>query len=351
MNFSFAGGGVPASTVASVESAQPQGAIEPFLSQLGSPLRIQLIGLTGSGKTVQVGEFARYLFEETRQRTLLHVIDRGGLKAIDHLVKRNIVVPVYYPEDRDPFLWIDRAAKGFVPHSSGKWIPIPPELRIGAVAFDSATGMGEETKRRIQESQAGGAPIGPAAYKFTIREVIERGDGTEADEYSMTVGTTDKSHFGIMQDRIVGAMWQSMRLPYHLIWTANLRRVDQDDETKAPILGADLSGKALVGISPRWFNYTFYLSTKSVLNAANIHRLYIEAHLDQDMGVSQIVGNGRIPLAGSDKVPVPSFIEPASLVRALSVLTLRQVAAGEDIDAKVKLSSEDLDIVKRLGIG
>lgn len=347
MSFTFAGG---APVNAPAEAPQPTGAIVPFLDDIASPLRIQLIGLTGSGKTTLIGEWAEYLFEQTRQRTLLHVIDRGGLKSVEHLVGRNILVPIYYPEDRDPFLWIDRAVQGLIP-IRGKWVPIPRELNIGTIAIDSATGVGEEYKRRIQESQRGGSPIGPAAYKFTISETLTKPDGTEDEQYSLVVGTTDKSHFGIMQDRIVGAMWQSMRLPYHIIWTANLRRVDQDDETKAPVLGADLSGKALVGVSPRWFNYTFYVATKSVLNAPNEHRLYIEAHLDQDMGIAQIVGNGRIPLAGSDKVGVPSYINPASLVRAVSILTQRQKAAGEATDAKLKLTQDELDIVKRLGIG
>jgi len=324
-------------------SADP---IEPFFHLFTTPLRIQLIGLTGSGKTTLSGELIDFLFQHYRQRTIYFNIDRGTPQWMEEYVKRNIVLE-YRLNLRDPFIWIDRAAKGLLPVGD-QWVPIPPAANVGLVVFDSGTGVFEEQLQGIRHSQATALPIGPKAYSFAV---------TEGDQ-DITVGTVDKSHYGIVQGRIVDAMWESQKLPYHVIWTANIRLVDRDKdgklptENKEPVLGADLGGRALAGISARWFTHTFSLIRHSQLNSPNIHRLYVDAHLNQQMGMNQVIGNARVPLRGGgvEGVEVPQYIEPASLVRALSVLARRQESFAKDMDARFVLTDEERDLKRRLGI-
>ena len=327
---------------------EPTGApppITPWLSLYDTaPFRLQLLGITGAGKTTLIGELAKYLFQERRQRTLLYLIDRGSPASIQALIDANIIIQI--PRgDRDPFVFADRAAHGQLPRQ-GKWAEIPKELDIGLVAFDSATGIGEEQLETMRESVTTNNPIGQKGYSFVIED--------ESYEDSVKVGTLDGTHYGISQARITSAMWESQALPYNVIWTANLRgnsseaiRPNQTPK-KLTALGADLGGRALIEISPRWFQYTWTLRKVSVHGQAARRILHLDSYLDPDQQVP-VVGNCRLPLEGADIAPVPASIEPASLVQAFSVIGRRQRAAKEAI-AALGVTQDDLDLRKRLGL-
>jgi SRP54 family protein len=321
----------------------PDVQLPSFLDVFTKPRRILLIGMTGTGKTTQVGELAKYIFEQTGRQTLLNFMDRGDTSSIDHLIDEEIIILnslfVSPTVMHDPFIFLEKTVRGQV-FKNGKWGPAPKN--IGLRVFDSGTGIGEEQLKRTRDSQATDAPIGPKAYTFSIAT------GGEA----IKVGTTDKSHYGIIQGRIVDGMWDSTswdedpKYPCHLIWTAGLRRVDQDDDTKLPQLGPDLAGKALLGTAPRWFSNTFCQTKISSLGGGNRHILHLDAYADAQMGGVQVVGNGRVPLGGADVskggIKVPDMIEPASLVKALNYLAARQLAAREEVrgmkaDVKARL--------------
>jgi hypothetical protein len=301
-----------------------------FMDVYTEPIRILLIGLTGTGKTTLIGELAKHIYLTKGKRTVLNVIDRGTPESIQHLIDAGIIITNYLGT-RDPFIWLDRATRGqIVDKTSGKWIAAPDDVEL--YAFDSASGAGEEQLKAMRDSQKTDSPIGPKAYTFSIRE----GDQT------MTVGTSDKSHYGITQGRIVDAMWESdNNIKKHIIWTAGLRRVDQDDDTKLPLLGPDLAGKALVGTAPRWFKYTWCLTATSSSGHPNRHVLHLASYQDMQMAGSQVVGNARVPQDGKD-FKIPAEIEPASLVKALGYLAGRKLAAKAEImtlmaEAKLRL--------------
>lgn len=299
-------------------------------------LTIQLIGLTGAGKTTQIGELAKYIKFKTGKKSRLICIDRGGHVSIDHLIGE-VIEPVYFKGcGFDPFVFADRTAHGFI-LKGGKWVDGKKD-EIGLWAFDSGTGIGEEMGEAMKESQNTASPIGPKAYNFAI------GEG----EDTVNVGTIDKGHFGIVQQRITKAMWDSFNLPGHIVlWTAALRRIDQDDETRAPLLGAELFGKALLGASPRWFNYT-WVQVKEIPigGGAAKFNLHLEGYLEKSMGMTPVVGNNRVPLDGAEGAPVPAVIEPASVVKALALLARRKLSAKESV-AKADPQAE---IRKMLGL-
>lgn len=327
-----------AGAVATPMAAQPTGPepiLPSFLDIFTKPRRILLIGMTGTGKTTLAGEMAKFIYMTTGRITLMYLMDRGDTSSIDHLIEEGIILPIRLG-NYEPFIFLDRITKGKVLNAQQEWVAAPPN--VGLRIFDSATGIGEEQLKRTRDSQATDSPIGPKAYSFTIATTAEGGREVER----LTIGANDKSHYGIIQGRIVDAMWDSTNwkedpgFPCHMIWTAGLRRVDQDDDTKLPLLGPDLAGKALVGTAPRWFSNTFAVTkTSDPGGGKNTHILHLDAYADMSMGGSQVVGNGRVPLDGGDVskggIVVPDLIRPASLVKALNFLAARQLAAREEI--------------------
>jgi len=348
MGFTMSGGAAaaPASTPT---VTGPEPALPSFLDVFTKPRRILLIGLTGTGKTTMAGALAKYLYLQTGRQTLMYLMDRGDTSSIDHLIDEDIIIPVRLG-NYEPFIFLDRVTKGKILDKDGAtWID--PPKNIGLRVFDSATGIGEEQLKRTRDSQSGDSPIGPKAYSFTITAV----GGANKEVERLTIGANDKSHYGIIQGRIVDAMWDSTnwkedpRFPCHMVWTAGLRRVDQDDDTKLPLLGPDLAGKALVGMAPRWFSNTFAVTkTSDISGGKNTHILHLDAYADMQMGGAQVVGNGRVPLDGGDVtaggIVVPDRLQPADLVKALNFLAARQLAAREEIKTAKDLAKARLGL-------
>jgi hypothetical protein len=298
-------------------------ALPDFLPLFVDPLRILLYGDTGDGKTTLVGEFAEHLYLKNKQRLRLVTADRGGLRTIEPYVRLGII-EVEKLGDHDVFVFLEKSVRGFV-WRGNKWID-GRSKEIGAYAFEGMTSFADEMASAMRESQNTNSPIGPKAYHFTI------GEG----ENRIGVGTTDKAHYGIVQGRMMDNIWESQKLPGHLIWTASMRRAD-DQDVKAPVLGPNVMGKALTPEMPRSFQYCFRVNAVPSANAHPKHVLYLDDHIDPTAGMAKGLGNARNPLAGAAEAPVPHMIEPASLVRALSLLAARQGAADNDIRKRLGL--------------
>lgn len=297
--------------------------IPDFLDTFQDPISILLIGLTGSGKTTQIGELAKHLYLKSKLKTRLNTTDRGGARSIAPLMRLPFF-EVQYLDDTpgaDPFVFAEKTARGMIYDKAKKQWVDGRRPDIGMYAFDSAASIAEEMQKAVRDSQATASPIGPKAYAFEI------GEGPD----KIKVGTTDKSHVGIIQGRVTDAMWESQKLkPRILLWTSALQRTD-DYETKTSTLGVEIIGRALATTVPRWFNYTWCLTVESLPNQPNVHVLHTESHVDQGMGMSQVVGNNRIPLDGAAGAPVPGKIKPASVVQALNLLARREKSAEVDI--------------------
>src|SRR5690606_1073280 len=99
--------------------------------QIGRSLA--LYGATGSGKTTQLGELAKWTHERTGKRTLLRSVDPGGYDSISHLIGEDKIIDLVMLEpDHNPWVWIgERVTEA-----------VDPDI-YGLVCNDSATGMGD----------------------------------------------------------------------------------------------------------------------------------------------------------------------------------------------------------------
>lgn len=292
-------------------------------------LSILLTGLTGSGKTTQIGQFASRYRQETGKLTRLYTGDFGGLESIAGIVAAGTIDVVAHSDtpDMDPFLWAERAVRGMVV-KDGKWVNgIDP--KVGAYAFDSATQFGQRMGEAIKQSHADPKAVGIGTKAF----VYDIGTGEDV----LHIANLDKSHYGTVQSRLESLMKLSQNLPGHLLWTAGMRRLDQDGDTKSPIVGPDLFGKALITQAPSWFKYTFPLIKVSQMGLPTKHVMYLVSQQDPNFGGAMVLANARIPLGGRETAPVPQVLDPADIVEALKLLAARQVAAKAEEMGKVKV--------------
>lgn len=261
---------------------------------------IALYGDTGSGKTTQAGEYAKFIKKTRGQNTILNTSDRGGFGSIKHLVKAGIVIVNELSPDDDPWIWIDDGV-------SGK--NVTPD--IGCVIFDSGTSNSEQLLSACSHSTF---QIG---QQKTQRFNVNRGEKT------LQVSLSNEAHYGVVQGFMLDMIWKStwlIRKGIDVIWTFSVHRGEEQDRT--PILGPKLAGKALTAAIPKWFELCFRTATLTD-GPEPRHVLYTSEHSEL-AGLGHSFGNARYPLGVT---PLPAVIEPASLVEAIRLIDLGQAEA------------------------
>jgi hypothetical protein len=217
-----------------------------------------------------------------------------------------------------------------MPDAKGKWaMPADGNAKIGLFGFDSLTGTGDELMKDMADAAAAGKSIGGmAAVRF------ESGDATSG---TLIVGNNNQAHYGQAQCTILKAIGLLNRLSGFKYATATARR-GADADTTETILGPQFPGKALTSEVPRLFTYTFRLMKIAESEKEGEHRLYFVTHKDRTAAMAKSFGNSRIPLAarGVKGFELPTFITPASVVKALEIIYNAEKTAEDVINKRLE---------------
>jgi len=273
---------------------------------------IALYGDSGSGKTTQAGEYAKFIRKTRNANTVLYTSDLGGYDSIAPLVRLGVVRPVDLAPDSDPWIWIDDAV-------SGKGC----DESTGLAIFDSGTSMSEALLTAASHADF---QIGQQrTQRFTVSK------GAKA----LNVSINNEAHYGVVQGFMLDAIWKSTwltRRGIDVLWTFSVHRGEEQDRT--PILGPKLAGKALTAAIPKWFKYTFRIASVPQSDTEPVHRLYLTEHSEL-AGLGHSFGNARYPLGATSKLP--AYIEPASIPGALDLIEKGQAEAEALIKAELGL--------------
>ena len=281
---------------------------------------ILLYGRTGSGKTTQIGVLAEDVFKRTKKKTRLYSVDRGGFDTIAPYINLGIIEVVELG-DSDPWIFANRAAKGYV-KVNGKWV-LDKALneKIGFYAFESAHGIAKLMKLDMERKAGLGINIGGDTN--TSFE-------TKSDGESLKIGTTKGfQKFAIPQTSIQAEMMESQKLSgEYVLWTAGVSK-EEDEVAVSKVVGPDVLGKALTASLPMDFNYTFRLDTvPAQAGKPERHLLYLGTHQDAAAGNATALGNIRRPL---DAPPLKELIiEPADLAKALTAVREESIKAAQE---------------------
>lgn len=262
---------------------------------------IALFGDSGSGKTTQGGEYAKWVRKRRQQSTVLYTSDLGGYDSIGSLVRADVVKPIEL--EGDPWVWVDNAANG---------VGMPDSC--GLAIYDSGTSMAEALLSACKHS-----PVQIGQQK-TQRFSVTQG------KQALNVSINNEAHYGVVQGFLLDAIWKSTQLTRRgvdVLWTFSVHRGEEQDRT--PILGPKLAGKALTAAIPKWFTFTFRIVSLPQDGAVPVHRLYLTEYPDL-AGLGHSFGNARYPLGVK---PLPPYIEPADIAGALDLIEEGQKEADE----------------------
>jgi energy-coupling factor transporter ATP-binding protein EcfA2 len=285
--------------------------IQPLV--LSSDLSVLLYGDTGHGKSTLIAELATHLKVTTGKKTAVFLADKGSAKPYRALAKHG-VVDVYTPTG-NAWLWVNHALQGQIrtDHAKATYTSVATE-DIGLIVHEGLTAYAEILMSELAQMSAQGQDVGGGgAWNVTIK------DGRDV----LKLGTSNRAHYGVVQLQIrEGVLAEKPHLPH--IYTAGVRRGESAQNT--PILGPLVIGEALTSQLPRWVDYTF----RCALSNGKYH-LHLAPHTDQQLGPRTVVlSNPRLPKAGASVV-VPASIEPANLVKALTVIQRREDAADAEL--------------------
>lgn len=270
-----------------------------------------LYGDTDTGKTTQLGQYMKWLYMTTGQRSRFNFIDKGSFASIEALVEVGIIEVNIYDPATDPWIWIDDAVNG---------VGLADD--IGFVGIDGASGCCEELMNWITHDPR------QFGQQKTQRFTVASGART------LTVGANNEAHYGLVQNFMRDKLFKSAQLlakGRDVGWTFGLWRGEGQDGSAR--LGPLLAGKALTPVIPKWFTYFFPLVTvPTVAGEAPRHLLYT-AEQPEFGGTGMCFANARYPLEAS--TPLPAIIEPASLVRAVELIEQGRAEALEVVKGEV----------------
>lgn len=292
---------------------------------MASATSILLYGRTNSGKSTQLGVLAEDVFARTKKKTRIYTADGGGVDTVAPYIELGIIEVVEIL-DTDPWIFLNKACKGMIRDSAGKWV-LDKERNavIGCFAFESAHGIAKLLKLDMERKAAMGINIGGD----TNTTFEAKGDGE-----SLKIGTTKGyQKFTIPQNRVWEEVLESKKLPAEfVIWTAGLSK-DDDEVSSSKVVGPDVIGKAMTGTMSQDFNYTLRLDVLAAQNSKpERHILYLGNHQDMNSGNASALGNIRRPLDAPALKELT--VEPADIVRALKMVRSDAKEAAKAVIAK-----------------
>ena len=282
---------------------------------------ILIYGRTRSGKSSQLGELAEHVYKTLGLKTIVYTIDKGGYDVLIPYITLG-VIQVVEQLATSPWIFMDKAVKGLVRDSNGKWAT--PSGNIGMFAYEGLTPFADALMTDMAKKAAAGTNIGGGGN-------VSFKDTSEGE--TLTIGGHNMAMYGICQSRMTDAVWESQKLnaPY-ILWTASASK-DDDLNAGGKVIGPAMVGKALTAEIPRWFNLTFRLDAlPAQTGKPERHILYLGNNVDISAGNAVGLGNTR---ACMDAAPLPASIEPASVVQALQLIEKSQSEALEKIKSRL----------------
>jgi energy-coupling factor transporter ATP-binding protein EcfA2 len=273
------------------------------ITNLGASKALESIlvyGVSGAGKTTQIQELAKHVHRKLGKKVRLVSCSGGGWTSIQPAIDAGIVIPTYIRGRNFPIETIDKMTKGFWPADpadpSSPLIPIEKQSDwkdVGGVAFDSLTEGCEWMMSYINSQEAAGK-IKVSAQSANFKD----GD--------TNYGTPSMAHYGNVQSRIADFVAQSKALRgVYVLWTA-LELKASDDNSRLPLYGPDVVGKAKTAVACAWFDNTLHMymtGAGGLKKGASIRRLYLTTHFEDD-GIPFMAKN-----RGHYYAPLPEFLE------------------------------------------
>lgn len=257
-----------------------------------------LYGPTGSRKTSQLGEFAKYIYEKTGKKTRLISMDGGGWGPIQDLINVGIIDAWRIVEEEWPKVAIIKASRGMWPDKIVNGLrvgkatePMPANRRtalkdVGAYAVEGWTSIANALMR---DAVTKGQKIN--------EDVVSKFTEVESDfGAGESFGAPSRGHYGFAQNLILDIIRNFSALPVERVAYTALEGKGEDKLTKALTYGPQVAGNAITASIPQYVGDCLHFedfdievgvdpnNAKQKLTQANV-RAWYTAHKDVQTGV------------------------------------------------------------------
>jgi len=213
-----------------------------------------LYGPTGSRKTSQIGEFAKYIYEKTGKPTRLVSADGGGWAPIQDLINAGVIDAWRVSDEPNVYTAIMAASKGAWPtglvnglRPQGKPVMMPsladrPKAlkNVGAYAVEGWFSIASAVMRMlVQEGRKINEDV---VSKFTVND----------DFGEHNFGAPSRGHFGFVQNYILDIIRNFSSLPVERVLYTSLEGKGEDKLTKGLQYGPAVAGNAITAAIPQY---------------------------------------------------------------------------------------------------
>lgn len=301
-------GTVPPSIVQVIGELEPPSFI--------SPKADLIIGATGSGKTINIGEIAKYVLAKYGKVTRMASTDPSGAGPLVGMVKSKEIE--FWPVHAWP-----RPIEAMYKSTLGHWPLRTDDPESPIVPPDAGT----------WEVYGFGAYEGLTSYGDTILDDLKRTKASLSQDpsYSWSQGdfTTsggNQSYYGMMQDTLKLWVVNTHLLKYEkVLWTALESR--GDDQSGSKVYGPMIGGKKATGRAGQWFVNMMHMDiiagaavtdplTKQTLVEAK-HILFLKTHIDPQ---TMVPFPCKIRAPKEYSKDVPAYLESGSVAEAYALL-------------------------------
>jgi hypothetical protein len=214
-----------------------------------------LYGPTGSRKTSQLGEFAKYIYEKTGKTTRLISMDGGGWGPIQDLINVGIIDAWRIVEEENPEKAIVKASKGLWPDK------IVNGLRQGRATEPSSK---ENLRQSLRNVGAYAVEGWTSIANAVMRDAVAKGRKVNEDVVSKytiaaddlgsaeSFGAPSRGHYGFAQNLILDIIRNFSALPVERVAYTALEGKGEDRLTKALTYGPQVAGNAITASIPQY---------------------------------------------------------------------------------------------------
>ena len=231
----------------------PPSVVDPAL--VGELLHNTLVlyGPTGSRKTSQIGEFAKYIYEKTGKVTRLVSTDGGGWAPIQDLINAGIIDAWRLTDEPQLLNAITAASRGAWPKNLKNGIRTP-----GAVFVPSPAQLATELKGVGAYAVEGWFSIASAVMRFLVSQGRKINEDvvskfTETSDFGeFSFGAPSRGHYGFVQSFILDVIRNFSSLPVERVLYTSLEGKGEDKLTKGLQYGPAVAGSAITAAIPQY---------------------------------------------------------------------------------------------------
>ncbi len=212
-----------------------------------------LYGPTGSRKTSQIGEFAKYIYEKTGKVTRLVSTDGGGWAPIQDLINAGIIDAWRLVDEPQLLNAVVAASKGAWPKDlkNGLRSPGPVFVPTAEARTAAMAGVGAYAVE-------GWFSIASAVMRFLIdkgrkiNEDIVSKFTEQSDFGEFSFGAPSRGHYGFVQSFILDIIRNFSSLPVERVLYTSLEGKGEDKLTKGLQYGPAVAGSAITAAIPQY---------------------------------------------------------------------------------------------------